>query len=81
MDTEVVLPVTYSSALNGDRIALLVLHIPDAIYWERDATWYKEEKNLTIYQVKWSQPWAQERKSEDNHLVVYQCSLVERRSV
>jgi hypothetical protein len=57
-------PVTYASALNRNRIALLVFHISDAIYWEGNATWNKEEKYLAIYMTKSSQNWTQQTKEE-----------------
>ena len=40
--------VTYASAREWDGVSLLVFHVPDAILWEIDATWDKEEIYLAV---------------------------------
>lgn len=39
-------PVTYASARERDGVSLLVLHIPDAVLWEIDAT--RDEKKIDL---------------------------------
>jgi hypothetical protein len=41
-------PVTYASARERDGVSLLVVHIPDAVWWEIDAARDKEKIYLAI---------------------------------